>query len=78
MIDTFDYFLNAADCNLGMRADGCRLVQRWAWYSLDDDGKWSGTGLNEYGALFNRNTTVMTETWKRYRDWVAAHRGALN
>ena len=78
MIDTFDYFLNTTDCNLGMPSDGCRLVQRWAWYSLDDDGEWTGTGLNEYGALFNRNTTIMTETGKLYRDWVAAHRGALN
>ncbi len=78
MIDTFDYYLNTTDCQLGMSSDGCRLVQRWAWYSLDDDGAWSGSGLNEYGALFNRNTTRITDTGVRYRDWVAAHRGALN
>ena len=33
---TFDYFTSATDPNLGYPADGNRLVQRWAWYSLND------------------------------------------
>jgi hypothetical protein len=74
MIATFDYFLKTADCSLGQPSDGCRLVQRWAWYSLDDNGD----GFNAYGALFNRNTTALSETGRRYRDWVATHRGELN
>ncbi len=36
MLATFDYFMNAADPQIGYPADGYRLVQRWAWYSLDD------------------------------------------
>ena len=36
MYETFDYFLTAADDNLGYPDDGNRLVQRWAWYSLSD------------------------------------------
>jgi hypothetical protein len=36
MLATFDFFLNATDQQLGYPADGDRLVQRWAWYSLDD------------------------------------------
>ena len=36
MLATFDYFLNATDPEIGYPADGYRLVQRWAWYSLDD------------------------------------------
>jgi hypothetical protein len=36
MYSSFDYFLNTKDCDLGYPADECRLVQRWAWYSLND------------------------------------------
>ena len=36
MLSTFDYFLSATDPDIGYPADGNRLVQRWAWYSLDD------------------------------------------
>lgn len=36
MLATFDYFMNATDPEIGYPADGNRLVQRWAWYSLDD------------------------------------------
>ena len=36
MLATFDYFLSATDTNIGYPADGNQLVQRWAWYSLDD------------------------------------------
>jgi len=35
MRNTFDYCLNATDPALGYSADGDRLVQRWAWYSLN-------------------------------------------
>ncbi len=52
MLDTFDYFMNTKDCDLGYRADDCRLVQRWAWYSLDDD--WKATSFNKYGVLIDR------------------------
>lgn len=70
MLSTFDYFLNTKDCSLGYPADECRLVQRWAWYSLDDDGLWTGSFFNEYGALYNRYTKQLTGTGERYRDWV--------
>jgi hypothetical protein len=33
---TFDYLTTATDTQLGYPADGNRLVQRWAWYSLND------------------------------------------
>jgi hypothetical protein len=35
---TFNILTTAADDSLGYPADDHRLVQRWAWYSLDDDG----------------------------------------
>ncbi len=57
MYATFDYFLNARDDELGMPADGNRLVQRWAWYSLDDDSfSWGHT----WGALFDPDTGQIT------------------
>jgi hypothetical protein len=36
MLSTFGYFMGAKDPELGYPADGNRLVQRWAWYSLND------------------------------------------
>jgi hypothetical protein len=35
---TFDTMMTAIDDAVGYPADGNRLVQRWVWYSLDDDG----------------------------------------
>ena len=36
MYGTFDFFLTAVDEVVGYPADGNRLVQQWAWYSLGD------------------------------------------
>jgi hypothetical protein len=36
MRGTFDFFMTATDDEIGYPADGNRLVQRWAWYSLND------------------------------------------
>jgi len=71
MLDTFDYFFSTKDCDLGYPADECRLVQRWLWYSLDDDG--TLTGLNPFGSLFNRQGLWMTSTAHAYRDYCLAH-----
>lgn len=50
MHGTFDYFLSAEDDAIGYPEDGNRLVQSWAWYSLDDnvyeDGQLVGYGYN--------------------------------
>ena len=37
MVPSFDAFLNRTDVNIGYPADGYRLVQRWAWFSIDYD-----------------------------------------
>ena len=37
MLNSFDFFLTATDTDIGYPTDGNRLVQRWAWYSLEDD-----------------------------------------
>lgn len=56
MLATFDYFMDTKDCSLGYPADECRLVQRWAWYSLDD----SRGEYNNYAFLFNQTTLQIT------------------
>jgi hypothetical protein len=40
MVPSFEFFLNYTDASIGYPADGNRLVQRWNWYSLDDDHGW--------------------------------------
>ncbi len=76
MIQTFDYFLHTKDCTLGYPADDCRLVQRWAWYSLDDKGTTSG--LNQYGALFDPTTLRITGTGERFRTYSLTNIQALS
>jgi hypothetical protein len=51
MLDTFDYFDSAVDRDLGMAADGYRLVQRWSWFSLADDRYPTGNLLLPDGTL---------------------------
>lgn len=53
MYPSFNAFLNQTDANIGYPADGYRLVQRWNWYSLDDDsGKYEGGNFHQF---FNGN-----------------------
>jgi hypothetical protein len=56
MIGTFDYFLSARDPQLGYPADDYRLVQEWAWYSLDDYS--FGFGRTQ-GALMDPRTGTL-------------------
>lgn len=64
---TFDYLLTATDPELGLSADGNRLVQQWLWYSLDDD-KFSGWGAY-WGNLADPGSGALTalgQTWAAY------------
>jgi hypothetical protein len=70
MTGAFDYLLSAADGSLGYPADGNRLVQRWAWYSVAD--------LDEpdhypTGNLFDPVTKEMTAVGWAFADYVATH-----
>lgn len=56
MYPSFNAFLNQTDAAIGNSLDGNRLVQRWAWWSLDyDDGVCEDGVFYETfgGALFN-------------------------
>ncbi len=65
MTQTFDYFMTAKDCSLGYAEDECRLVQRWAWYSLDDNNP----NFNAYAYLINPATGQLTPTGQTFADY---------
>ncbi len=69
MLATFDYFLNTKVSWLGYPADENRLVQAWAWYSLDDD---QFEGYTSRSNLFNPTTKQMTALGRAYRDYTAS------
>ncbi|MEM2446628.1 MAG: hypothetical protein QW734_08225 [Candidatus Bathyarchaeia archaeon] len=69
MLATFDYFMNEKDCNLGYPADNCRLVQRWAWYSLDD----SRGIYNDYAYLFHQTTLQITPLGEAFAAYAQNH-----
>ncbi len=56
LLATFDYFMKTTDQGIGYPADGYRLVQRWAWYSLDDTSFVWGT---THSALMDPTTRVL-------------------
>jgi hypothetical protein len=53
MNGTFDFLRSATDANTGYSADENRLVQRWLWYSLNDQPWTPETGNGFNGALFD-------------------------
>ena len=74
MLATFDYFLDERDCTLGYGADGCRLVQQWLWFSLDQPTD----GYNLHTRLYDSANDSLTPAGIAYREWVAAHRDTLS
>jgi len=60
---SFDLFRQVRDPTIGLPADDNRLVQRWAWYSLDDPY------FN--GALFDSSTGQITAIGSAFRDYAA-------
>lgn len=70
MTASFDFFNTATDCTLSSQsANGCKLVQRWAWFGLEDIG-WN---FNSHGALINLNTGKMTATGQIFSTWGKNH-----
>lgn len=65
MSATFDFFENAAG-PLGDPADGYRLVQRWAWFSLDIQPWDPVTGEGFNGNLLDPDTQAITGHGLRY------------
>lgn len=65
MQGTFDWMLEARDDELGYPADDNRLVQRWAWFSLDHEDWALG------GALFDNETYQPFDIGWAYADYTA-------
>ena len=55
MRSTFQYMLSTTSESRGYPADGYRLVQRWAWYSLNLEP------INFYGPLLEHDTGALTD-----------------
>ncbi len=68
---TFDYMYNTKDSTLGLPADGGRLVQAWAWYSLDDRG-----GGDAHPPLLNADGTLSV-VGQAFADWARTHNSPL-
>lgn len=71
MLATFDFFLNTTDNELGYSADGNRLVQRWSWYSLNDDEYDPATGMGFNGNLFDRDSYAIEPLGQDYATYTA-------
>ena len=67
MLGTFDYFMTATNPDFGHPADGNRLVQRWAWYSLNDK---RFEGHTSHSHLFDPTSKALTPLGIAYRDYV--------
>ena len=67
MRNTFDYFMTATDPELGCPSDGNRLVQRWAWYSLNDP---LFEGFISRSHLFEPATRQITPLGLAFEDYV--------
>jgi hypothetical protein len=66
MQSTFDFFRSHTDPSIGYPADGNRLVQRWAWFSVDGDPwRWGGT-------LFDPNTHALRPLGEDFRAYTNA------
>lgn len=73
---TMSWLDTYADPALGYPADNYRLVQRWNWYSLDDDRTWESDDPNHYrwnGWLFNSDSRQRS----LFGDAFAEHTGTL-
>jgi hypothetical protein len=59
MLDSFDFFQNAQDAEIGYPADDNRLVQGWGWFSLNDKEFDIKTFIGFNGNLFDHDSGVM-------------------
>jgi hypothetical protein len=85
MYPSFDYFLTVVNGAIGYPADGNRLVQRWIWYSLDDDSRSNNYGSyvqNYNGNLFSTGyelaptgLTLLGIYWQQYVQTLPAGSG---
>jgi len=66
MTETFDFMLSATDPALGDPNDGHKLIQRFSWYSVNDD---RDNGGQYNGNLFDTQTFAESEMGRNYREY---------
>ena len=64
MVDSFDFFLNARDSEIGYGADDNRLVQAFCWFSAGDT-------MFPTSNLFDPATRAITPLGQRFQEYVA-------
>ncbi len=67
MNTTFDWMRTARDPDIGYPEDDNRLVQRWAWFSLDHDGWYMGGDLFDYRT---HQPKALADAYAAYTDQV--------
>lgn len=78
MTDTFNYLSTATSATLGAPWDGGRLVQRWTWFSLDEQPYDPKTGLGFNGNLFHPDTKAITAHGEHFATLTAGLEPALH
>jgi hypothetical protein len=71
MLATFDWLLTCTDSETGYPADGNRLVQAWAWYSLNYNEPPFQGAITWYH-LFDPDTTAITALGLDYSAYTAS------
>lgn len=66
MLDASSFLMTATDDRLGYPADGNRLVQRWAWYSVADD-------LYYTGNLFDPESGEITPLGQVFAEYASSY-----
>ena len=76
---TFDFLLSARDDDIGCRHDDNRLVQRWAWFSLNsptwEQDPWAGYSGNLCDA-YTHSLTVFGEHYEELMSSILAGQSA--
>jgi len=74
LVQTMDWLNTVTDGSLGMPTDGNRLVQRWLWYSMNDQPYNKVSHLGFAGAVYYYDSAIypgpMTGVGRAFRDWV--------
>ena len=71
MAESFHFMQTAADPATGYPRDGNRLVQSWAWYSLNDHKYDVQTGIGFNGNLFDHDSGQITPVGNRFAAYTA-------
>jgi len=71
MRETFRFSLRTTDSRLGCPTDGYRLVQRWAWYSLNEKPYDVSTGEGYNGGLYRWDRDELTDFGRLYAEFTA-------